>query len=702
MDEPSLEQLPTKEPDLPRIIGELQQAQADNTYHLQRIEDCRGWWHCSWPQQTKDGRKHAWKEQLEVNPWDGASDSRLRIVDAIIDQHVTLAKTAFWNAKIQCRSVRPLVYGRQDKVAQKMLEWRIYTQMRPELLRELPLAFAWKYGFGISFIGVEWEQERAMSEVPVTMEDLAQAANQLNAPELIDMSDTEESNAVILDFLQSISEILDRDGARKILSELRNDGMSVLPIVNITVNKPVWRALLPCIDVMIPSETHDLQKERWVARRELVNETTLYDRIVTEGYDEDFVEEACKHKGEFSDFLSGPLWRYTSIGSERDLIELYHFMYKSVESGVPCLYRTIFNEASAGEDLFASHKVFEYKHQQYPFVALRRTHDHRALMSSHGIPEESYTDEMDIKVQQDGLTDRTDLIHNPPMLIPTLRAQGVRSQYGPRAIMPVLRPQDVQFPPLPPSDETPILVMQMVQQRLNERYGIFGNIDALFKTLRQRELAMDTMGEMELVVEQTLQLMQQYERDEDVQRVAGQGGVPFNVSAADIQGRYEITVTYDPKLSDIEYVKELVGLMQQAMQFNQAGNVKMDKLMSHLLGIIDPDAADLVEEDQQAVTEKERNDEKLAATQILAGIEPDFPQFGNHQLRLKTLMETTIQSPNPAVQQIIASRKDIQMLLKKRIKNHQNQIQQYQVNPQIGRSLATKAFAPNQPAELMQ
>lgn len=695
----SLEQLPVREPDLEKILDELTQAATDQTWYLERIENQRAWWHCTWAGQTYDGRKHSRGEQDVVLPWDGASDSRLRIVDTLIDQHVTLDKTAFANSRIQCRSVRPLQYGRQGNIAQKVLEWLVYTQMRQDVLNELPLAWAWKYAYGLSFISVEWERQTTKGFVPITMETMQELSQRLGAP--MDMNGGEESDNFILDFLQGLSEILDRDEARKILSQLRNDGMSQMPVVNITVNRPYLRALLPGVDVLIPSETHDLQRERWVSRRELVVESQLVDRIKTDGYDADFVEEALKHKGEFSDFLPNKLWRYTYTGSERDMVELHHFFYKSVEDGIPCLYRTIFSEPCISEGLYAVHRPFEYQHQQYPLVPFRRARDHRNLLSSHGIAEEAYTDEMDIKVQQDGLTDRTDLIHNPPMILPTLRAQGLKSSYGPRAVMSSLRPGDVNFPPLPPSDNTPMEVIAMVQQRLNERYGIVGNIDPQFKAMRQRELSNSCLGDMELVLEMVLQLAQQYLTDEEVQRVAGNPGSTWNVSAKDIQGRYEISVTYDMKLSDIEYVKELLQFYSQAMQFNQTGSAKLDKVFSRVLSIFDPDFADLIEEDQQSVTERERNDEKLAATQILSGIEPDFPMHANHQLRMQTLVENTLQSKNPSVQQIVASRKDVQQLLKSRVQNFQRQIQQQQINPIIGRTLATKAMEPSQPAEML-
>src|SRR6266446_8513222 len=108
------------------------------------------------------------------------------------------------------------------------------------------------------------------------------------------------------------------------------------------------------------------------------------------------------------------------------------------------------------------------------------------------------------------------------MVVPTLRAQATANSYGPRAVMTATRPESVVWPPLPPMDQVPVIVMQMVQERLDRRYAIIGgNIDPEIKALRRQQLSTEILGEFELALEQTVQLMQQYETDEDVQRVAG-------------------------------------------------------------------------------------------------------------------------------------------------------------------------------------
>src|SRR5215472_5457798 len=106
----SLEEMEVREPDLQLILNELRQAQSDATNYYNRMETARLWWRSEWKGQTTDGRQHS-DEMGEVFPWEGAYDSRTRVVQQLIREHVNYALYVFWNAKIQARSVRPLVEG---------------------------------------------------------------------------------------------------------------------------------------------------------------------------------------------------------------------------------------------------------------------------------------------------------------------------------------------------------------------------------------------------------------------------------------------------------------------------------------------------------------------------------------------------------------------------------------------------------------
>jgi hypothetical protein len=513
------------------------------------------------------------------------------------------------------------------------------------------------------------------------------------------------------------------------VQDLREMRVARIPVPYTYVNSPRWRTLQPTIDVLFPSETSDIQQARFVARfDDWVSETELTDRIKTENYDPAFVTEALKHKGEFAfpmqqqmyywsspwgwgrdaTTLGGAPWGSGSPpgGGFRDLVQIIHFYCKAVTDGVPCLYETVFNPLVKGNrtssPLYAKHGPFAYDHQQYPFIVMCRREQNRPILQSVGLAEEAYTDELDIKAQQDGLTNRTSLIHSPPMIVPYSKVKVMKGERMPGAILGVSRPNEIGWMPLPPSDNTPMAVMEMVSQRLDRRYGLFGaNIDPDLKRMRREEIGTDILGEMTLALEQTFQLEQQFEADAEVQRVVGQLAMPFPISRPEIQGKYEITAVVDMQMLSEDYAEKKMALIGQAMQFNQGGTANINALFRMALEIIEPDAADLglVQDDQQA-TQKEIQDELNAIAQAFTGIEPPLPMYGNHQLRLQTLMQTTMQSPNPLMAQRLQNAPDTQQILMKRGQFFMNQIQQYTQNPQIGRALSTAAFQPKQAPQL--
>jgi hypothetical protein len=149
----------------------------------------------------------------------------------------------------------------------------------------------------------------------------------------------------------------------------------------------------------------------------------------------------------------------------------------------------------------------------------------------------------------------------------------------------------------------------------------------------------------------------------------------------------------DPAMIDNEYAEKKLRMVMEGMPLNQGGNANVNKLFKWWMEEIDPDLADMVDDDEQA-TEREKKDEKAAVQGILSGVDQEFPMFGNHQLRLQTLQEATFQSQNPAMAKRLMQNPDSVEMLQNRIKFFENQIQQYQVNPTIGRTLARNTFAP--------
>jgi hypothetical protein len=449
---------------------------------------------------------------------------------------------------------------------------------------------------------------------------------------------------------------------------------------------------------LFPSQTADIQKERFISLRELVTEAELTDRIETRGYDKDFVEEAVKHKGEFGDWMAQTMWKYTASDSDRDLIELHHFYFKSVKEGnAPRVYKTVFNEATVGtKNLFATHGLLEFDHGQYPCVLGRREFSHRPILSSIGLSEEAYTDEINVKCQLDGLANRTDIVLKPPLIVPSTRVDAIRGTFAPGEILGINRPGEISWFPNPPFDNTPIEVVRLIQELLGRRYPLFSDaINAQLSQLYREQTGREVLNEVELMVEMTWQLMQQFEVDNDVARVVGNLQRPFHMNAIDIQGKYEITATIDTRMLDEDYVDNKLKHLQELLPFKES-----QFMFKLALEAVDPDAADAIEADQTSpdAQEKEKRQVRADMSQMLDGIEPDMPMMANHRLHLGEIQQQL--QNNPLLLQRFQAQRDSMALLQNRIKFHTLQLQQKEQNPIIGKGLVTKAFQRGQAPEL--
>jgi hypothetical protein len=283
------------------------------------------------------------------------------------------------------------------------------------------------------------------------------------------------------------------------------------------------------------------------------------------------------------------------------------------------------------------------------------------------------------------------------MIVPPNKASAVARSYGPRSVMTSLRPDVINFPQLPPLDQTPILVQQQVMARLNRRYPTINTdgVDPQMVQMYRQELATDTLSELELALEQTLQLGQQYWTEEDVAMVAG-GHVPWQYTQQQIQKQASVVATVDMTLVDPEVAKAKLGMLAELMPFKDAGGM----VFNAAANIVDVDLAEALEQDQMSPTamKKEKDDEYAAWGQIGGGIVPQKPMMANNQLRLQTIMQEILAQPQ--VQQRMGQDEMFRKLAEDRIKFFQNQIQQYQVNPVVGRSLTTQPFAPQQAPRL--
>lgn len=698
-------------PKICAIQREIESALSDAAFYYNRMNQVDDWCFDRWDGQDVSGRKvRDPRADQDPFPWENASDTRTQILNKLVGQHVMVDKFMIAQGKLQAESHRPFTNGQDAAVATRILKWLVYSHMRAELDREYPLSSWWRHQNGCSFLAIKWETVSRTDYVPLsigTMDELIQSSGN-DDPQLRNLLEVffdPRQEDVVIELLKQISPAVTGTVARKILTGLKTKGEAEVPVPYVYKSKPKWYALRAVVDLLFPFGTSDIQAAPWVAERERVDEVTLRDRIQTEDYDETFVEELAKHKGQadnagpWSDRTQRDVMSATGRALQRDTFELFHVTYKTIErGGSPCLYRTIFSplvNRSRKEDnyLYASHAPFPYEHGEYPYVTRRFELTDRPILSSRGIPEISYTHALEIKTQRDARTDRTAIEIAPPLIVPQSKKKAIEGTFGPRAVLGVTQAEKFNWLQLPPMGMNSVEIEKQAVADIDERYALFGaEVDPDLKMMRRQEFAGDVLGEFQLALDQTMKLAQEYEPDDVVQKVAGTLQRPFHQSREAIQGAWYIKVAFDAKMLDEDYAMKKVEVILQAMPLS-GGAANMSGIFRMLMGIIEPDFVDQLVTDDTTATEKETNGAEDDVNKALNGIIPRPPMFGNHQLRLQTIGQLVSQ---PNIQQRIARQPDSQAILQQLITFHQNQIQQFQKNPQIGRTLATKPGDPTQ------
>ena len=593
--------------------------------------------------------------------------------------------------------------------AETILKWLLFQHCLDDLRREVRLAAEFRETYGLAVMAVDWQQTTRTEIKRFSLEDAQAMLQESQDPNLAAMLQT------IMDPLQEetaaelLGQVVPELGTVTKVRALRDKGEVEWESPYIFESKPVWTALEAWEDVIFPIQTFSLQRAAFVARRELLNEVELRERAAVEGWDEDWVERAAKHKGELKR-INLNLHRSDQFLYEqmRDMIEIWHVYRKESDPKTDAVRVTRSVISYNIPDKAAVHELLPYAHGLYPFVELPRERSTRPLLESRGVPEITQTAQEEIKIQRDFRADRASISILPPVRVPANRGK-FDLVLGPGVQIPERRPNEIGWMDPPRFDQGSIEVENATRLDVNNYFGrIADGVPPQMSMLHTQELIDSWLLDMKLCVIQTMALAQQYMTPEDVARVTG-NQLPFNASPQDIRGRFDITAEFDARMLDAEALgAKLDYLAKILVPMDSFGVIDRVGLIKYMFQAVDPNMASMLIQDIGAATQQEQEDEQGAFAKIAAGAEPPIKEGGqNAQVRLQTL-QGIVQS-NPAVQQRYQQDEIFRKMIDARAQAFQFQLQQQQ-NAVIGRTGAQPALqkmqqesqmamgAPQQPA----
>jgi len=302
-----------------------------------------------WAGQSPDGRK--WDENMPEGqpalPWDGCSDTRVPMVDAVCNDDTAVLCSAFDRGELRASTVNP----DQSDVAAGVtayLHWLARTKMRRplNLETELSVQYSREHGFCVAYVG--WERELGKRHFEFTMDELERVVRLMGAPavpadpeaedvagdgdepgaEVGDLDQVEAAMLTIRDpnqeeagvallqevYRMFVTEMLKDKGffpdelekedvvqlkastAKRCLKELRETGETTVPMAYVVKNHPLVWVMQPYLEVLTARGTMMLQQSRAIFWRRWLTEAEVESKKV-EGWDPDWCEEVKKTKG---------------------------------------------------------------------------------------------------------------------------------------------------------------------------------------------------------------------------------------------------------------------------------------------------------------------------------------------------------------------------------------------------------------------
>lgn len=666
---------------------------------------------CRWPNQSQDGLKHSDpNEGYKAFPFEGASDSRVRLADMIINEREKILIASAMRSDVTVEGLE----GNDLELGARMstvLKWVTSNALGYKYRKELKKIAQWQEGDvpAGAVMGVYWYDESALENKVLTTQDIAmmlleevQAVNPDITPEqfmvelqiLIENVSSEEK---LGQMLRDTSPHLSDKRIKKIISELREFGEAVYPSPYIKTQSPAICAHRLFDDIFFPSNTTDIKNARAVFIREWLTEAQLKERAYTHGYSQKYITKVLEQEGEtgFPELNARDEFQIERIKSPsqyeyKGLYEQITAYTRSVnEDGVPGIYYTCFN---CNVDIPAKDKILlDYAHGEYPFVWFGRETLTSRLWDSRSVSELVMGQQKALKILWDSYLDHTTLTTIPPITVPKNRPNS-QLQFGPLMLIKENRPGEVKFMETPKYPSSNDKAQPLLEKQVNEYFGRSDElVPPALTQLHMQDMVDSFLINLKEVLHMVLQLCQQYMPDETLARVSGaENGLPIIRSREEIQGKFDLTMSFDSKDLDMEYVMkkaEIIG--KYILPIDTLSTIERDKLVQKLFAGIDPSLASATIQPKQNANMKEALDEESNFAKINAGVEPQMIEDGqNHQLRLQVLNNIAQQNP----QAIEKLSDDSRQILDARLKHLNHMVEQQTVNKSYGRLGAVPAM----------
>jgi len=574
------------------LSEEFQRAGGSSTIHhyQTRTDNVRL---ARWRGQSHSGRKEQkYFDKEKVFPWDGCSDTRVRLVDNLVAEMKDLLVTAFRRGTLRAGATEAND-AESAQVLTTLLRYYRENLLQQELHEAASLLADYGQQDGISFLQVGWKTEDTKKRIPISLPMLQQMALAADpesiASRLPELIADELSENEAIEAIKQILNVTTRD-ARKGIKKLRKGEMVMIPIIETTVNQPDISACRLYTDVFLPPETIHLDHARYIFRRYYMSEVELnsYD------FDKAWIEKVINTKDSSGHLYQNSFSNYILEPGFQDGMHevIYCYERKLDEDDMPEIECTVFHPQIT--DLAGKKETLDYLSGKYPFIAYRRENSVQKLVETRGLSEIAATWQDEIKTQRDMLADRASLYVNPP-IVHAARTGG-NYEFKPGSTIAEMRAGEIRTLDPPRSNISESLeIISYIERQCNEYLGRMGpGVDPTVVAIRRQSTVDNYMATWSKAFTKMFQLMQVFLNDEDMARIAGKS-LNMPRSAKEIQGSFDFRIVFDSRELDSDYLMEkMQALTSLALPNDTAGVIDRGSLVTEIAKAISPSLADVI------------------------------------------------------------------------------------------------------------
>jgi len=673
----------TSKPDINELKRDYDSDVTDLTAYVSQCEDSYQNRNAEWlgknNQLTKSGD--------EAFPWDGASDTEVRLIEQCITTYVGLMMNALNKANIRAYPQESSDV-RKAGIISSFLKYMQKTYIR-DFRNECETAANNLLEKGMAITYVDWEMKSRTHDEEFDLNLISEVA-----PELYELLADESRDDETIAMMTDMFDYIDVPKAKKALKELRDFGVAKIPVAKKDVSRPFVETKFSDIDIVIPSYVTDIQRSPRVHMRAFLTPQEIENCVETKGWDKEVAEELIEHYRGF-DYSGMNQTTYSTLRSSQARGASTYGMNGMVDSKdlieVVYTYRRLIDEKSNSEGIYLT--VWNPRlttgylknellsgYDKYPFVLTRLSNAYKRIYDVNTFGDLLRGPQKAMKTLRDGWSDQMALAVAPPLLHPVGRPP---VQMGAGAWIGVRANEKFEFMNVPNTSGQASQLEKYVQQEAMDLVGL--NEDSQLSSQRQQFFIDKFLTHCSDILKLAYKAFLVFGPDEKFFRVTGYPNEMVIYRSPDDE-EIDVCISFDVQNQDPEMMKAKIAGILELARNSPSNTFNLQAAEQLAANAIDPSIADVIIQPQGQGQEEMVKDVTDDLTKIYAGI-PVGARPNGGQIAMQVIQEYTQQED---IQKRMAEDAGFVANIQNYAAQYQQQVVQQQ-NAEIGRLGAAPA-----------